>query len=84
MTDEIIGMDDMMAIYAVTDRFGIERESIRVPLEKADTGAVVRQPDGGVEITVPATTAIQEWLPLLQDQLERLGFALQYNNDDEV
>jgi hypothetical protein len=28
MTDEIICMDDMMAIYAATDRFGIERESI--------------------------------------------------------
>ena len=28
MSEEIIGMDDMMAIYEVTDRFGIDRESI--------------------------------------------------------
>ena len=47
MSEEIIGMDDMMAIYEVTDRFGIDRESIGVPLEKDGDGAVRRESGGG-------------------------------------
>ena len=62
----------------------IHWESISVPLEKADTGAVDRQSDGGVEITVPAATDIQQRLPILQGHLERLGFTQENNVDDEV
>ncbi len=80
MTEDIIGMDDMMAVYEVTDRFGIDRESISVPLEKDGSGAVAKQPDGGVEITVPATMSTEAWLPALLAELQRLGFELQ---DDE-
>ena len=42
MSEQIIGMDDMMAVYEVTDRFGIDRETISVPLEKEGHGNVVR------------------------------------------
>ena len=83
MTEDIIGMEDMMSIYEVTDRFGIDRESISVPLEKAGKGAVSRQADGGIEITVPATVSTQEWLPVLQAQLEGLGLELQDGDEDE-
>ena len=81
MVDDIIGMDDMMAIYEVTDRFGIDRESISVPLEKEGSGVVSGRPGGGVEITVPATVPTQEWLPVLQEELQALGFELEA--DDE-
>ena len=74
MTEEIIGMDDMMAIYEVTDEFGIDRETISVPLEKEEDGAVSRQPDGSVEITVPVTMPIRNWLPTLRPSLQELGF----------
>ena len=40
MPGEIIGMEDMMAIYEVTDRFEIDRETISVPLEKLGDGSV--------------------------------------------
>jgi hypothetical protein len=74
MTDEIIGMYDMIAIYEVTDRFGIDRESISVPLEKEGGGNVLRKPDGAVEIVAPATMPTRDWLPSLHAKLERLGF----------
>ena len=77
MTEDIIGMDDMMAVYEVTDRFGIDRESISVPLQKDGSGVVAKQPDGGVEITVPATMSTEAWLPALLAELQRLGFELQ-------
>ncbi len=76
MTDDIIGMQDMMAIYEVTDRFGIDREAISVPLEKAEAGGVSRQSQGGIEVRVPANIPIRQWLPTLEAELERLGFAL--------
>ena len=83
MTDDIIGMQDMMAIYEVTDRFGIDRESISVPLEKAEPGGVSRQSQGGIEVTVPAKIPIRQWLPTLEAELERLGFALEDIDNDE-
>ena len=82
MSEQIIGMDDMMAIYEVTDRFGIDRESIAVPLEKEGNGAVHLQADGGVEIVVPAGESTREWLPTLEHELRRLGFELQQPEDD--
>ena len=66
MADEIIGMDDMMAIYEVTDRFGIDRESISVPLERHGSGSVTGRPGGSVEITAPSTMDTQDWLTILQ------------------
>ena len=83
MTDDIIGMQDMIAIYEVTDRFGIDREAISVPLEKAEAGGVSRQSHGGIEVTVPANIPIRQWLPTLEAQLEMLGYALEDIDEDE-
>ena len=82
MTEDIIGMDDMMAIYEVTDRFGIDRETISVPLEKEGAGAVRGEPGGPVEILAPTTTPTREWLPTLQAELQRLGFELESAEDE--
>ena len=82
MADDIIGMDDMMAVYEVTDRFGIDRESISVPLEKDGAGAVSRQINGDVEITVPLTIPVRDWLPTLLDELVRLGFLILDDEDE--
>ena len=38
MADGIIGMEDMDAIFSVTDSFGIHRESVSVELSKEDPG----------------------------------------------
>jgi hypothetical protein len=77
MADEIIGMDDMMAIYEVTDRFGIDRESISVPLERQGSGSATGGPGGSVQITAPSTMDTHDWLPILQDELLRLGFEME-------
>ena len=82
MDEEIIGMDDMMAIYEVTDALGIDRESISVPLEKEGSGAVAVDADGAVEITVPATTTTRDWLPTLRAALEELGLEPSDDDDD--
>ena len=82
MSEQIIGMDDMMAVYEATDLFGIDRETISVPLEREGQGRVSRVADGGVEITVPAETATRDWLPSLTEELLALGFELRAEEDE--
>ena len=82
MPDDIIGMEDMMSIYEITDRFGIDRESISVPLEKEGAGSVARRPDGGIDVTAPAELSTREWLPVLEAELKRLGFEAEGEDDE--
>lgn len=85
MADEIISMQDMEAIFSVTDTFGIHRESVRVELSKEDPGVVGRGTGGMIEITVPASASIEEFSQRLTDQLQGLGYSPQElkDGDDE-
>ena len=83
MTNDIISMDDMMAIYEITDRFGINRENISVPLEKVAKGAVAKGLDGIVEIVAPEFFSTRSWLAELQREIENLGFEPQEIDEDE-
>ena len=83
MTNDIISMDDMMAIYEVTDRFGINRENISVPLEKVAEGAVAKGPDGIVEIVVPEFFSTRSWLSELHRKIGNLGFEPQEIDENE-
>ena len=74
-------MDDMMAIYEITDRFGIDREHITVPLEKENEGEVTCTSSTDVKITAPATFEMSRWQLILHEELLRLGFALQEQDD---
>ena len=76
MTDDIIGMREMNAVFSVTDDFGIDREIISVPLEKQGNGDVRRLPNGEIEIVVPMAMPIESWLGTLRSGLEALGFTL--------
>ncbi len=74
MGEDIIGMQDIMAVFDVTDRYGIEREKVSVPLEKSGAGGVSKQAGGALEIVVPASMPADEWTARLQAALEALGF----------
>ncbi|MDA1036329.1 MAG: hypothetical protein O3B65_05545 [Chloroflexi bacterium] len=75
--DEIITMEDMASVYEVLDELGIDRESINVELGKEDPGSWAMG-DGGmmrrevIEITLPLTTPLDEWLPTLKAGLQKL------------
>ena len=74
MTENIIGMRDMGLIFEVTDDLGIDREAISVPLGKEDPGAVRQLPTGEVEIVVPESVPLEDWLATLRAELEKLGY----------
>ena len=82
MADDIIGMDDMMAIYEVTDLLGIDRESISVPLDKEGAGGASIQADGTLEIRAPSDAPTREWLPTLRNTLAGLGYDAATEDDE--
>ena len=77
MVEGIIGMEDMGLIFEVTDAMGIDRESISVPLEKEDPGAVRVLPGGEIEIVVPESAPAEEWSAMLREELEKLGYEVE-------
>ena len=82
MADDIIGMDDMMAIYEVTDPMGIDRESISVPLDKEGMGGASTLEDGTLEVRAPAETPTRDWLPALRGILKGLGYEAPAEDDE--
>ena len=72
--ENIIDMEDMGLVFQVTDELGIDRESIRVDLTKENPGSVQRRDDGAVDIVVPLSTPLDEWLPTLDSELRVLGY----------
>ena len=83
MPDEIINMQDMGVIFAVTDPMGIHRESVSVELTKEDPGSIGRNSSGVIEVTVPETETIEEFCQRLQAELEALGYTTQDLDEDE-
>jgi hypothetical protein len=68
-----ISQNDMEAIFAVTDRMGIHREAVVVPLGRKDPGSV-RQLGQQVQITLPASVSAEEWTETLRAELQKLGY----------
>jgi hypothetical protein len=69
-----IGMKEMEAIFEVTDPLGIHREAITVPLRRKDPGEVRAGAGGQIQIIVPESVGIEEWIPTLRAELEKLGY----------
>jgi hypothetical protein len=58
---DAVGMEEINKIFAVTDRMGINRESLVIPLGTGK-GRVRKLPSGKLEIIVDAETPTDEWL----------------------
>ena len=88
MAEDLIGMEDMAAIFEVTDALGIHRESVRVELTKEDPGSIQRVADGMVEITLPVNESAEIFCKKLRIDLEAMGFEpadsdFGYDDDDD-
>ena len=80
MDNDIISMRDMGMIFEVTDAMGIDREDISVPLEKEDPGEVHLLDGSKLEIVIPLSINIEDWLDELMKKLETLGFVFDDNS----
>ena len=83
MPDEIITMDDMAAIFSVTDEMGIHRESVRVELTKEDPGSITPAVGDIVEITIPESRTALDFATEVRAALEAMGFVLTEDTDEE-
>jgi hypothetical protein len=68
----MITQQAMERIFAVTDRLGIHRESVVVPLGTRTPGRVRRRPDGKLELTADAAD-FEGWLARLEGELQALA-----------
>ena len=84
MPEGIIDMQDMDATFSVTDPLGIHRELVRVELTKEDPGAIGRDANGLIQITVPETGDIREFTQLLQAESTGMGYEPVEDAEDEL
>ncbi len=64
----VIRLPEIEEIFTVLDHRGISREAVVIPLKKRDPGTVRLLPNEKLEIVVPETQAVADWL----SELERL------------
>jgi hypothetical protein len=68
----MVTMGEMTQIFEVTDRLGIHREQVVVPLGPRHPGRVRRMPNGKFEIVVESEGPIADWLPAMEAELVKL------------
>ncbi len=67
---EAVTFAEIARIFEVTDKLGIHRESVVIPLMPRQPGRVRRRPDGKFEIVVDRE--FESWLAGLESELARL------------
>ena len=70
---DVVTLNEIEKIFTVLERLGISREAVVIPLDPAVPGSVRRLPAGKFEIIVDAEMPIDEWLPILEEQLKSLS-----------
>lgn len=70
---EAVTIREIERIFEVTDRLGIHREQLVIPLMPRHPGRVRRVPGGKIEIVVEAEGAFEEWLAGLEGSLTALS-----------
>jgi hypothetical protein len=69
---EAVTMREISRIFEVTDRLGLHREALVIPLRPRHPGRTRRLAGGKIEIVVEAEGDFGEWLAVLEAELRRL------------
>lgn len=69
---KVVGMRQIETIFSVTDRLGVSREWIEIPLGPESPGQVRRLPNGKFEIIVDALVPIEQWVVVMESELRKL------------
>lgn len=68
----VVTMKEIEAVFTVTDRLGLSREAVEIPLGPESPGLVRKLPNGKYEIVVDAEAPIADWLPVMEAELKNL------------
>ena len=69
---EAVTLREIERIFEITDRLGIHREQLVIPLGPRHPGRVRRLPTGKIEIVVEREGELQDWLPTLEAELRKV------------
>jgi len=69
---EAVTLREINRIFEVTDRLGIHREQLVIPLAPRHPGRVRRMPNGKIEIVVEKDEDFEGWVSGLEAQLRAL------------
>jgi hypothetical protein len=69
---EAVTLREIERIFTVTDRLGIHRENLVIPLGPRHPGRVRRMPNGKIEIVVEQEGALDDFLVTLEAELKKL------------
>jgi len=66
----MVSFKQITQILELTDRLGLSREWVEIPLSPASPGIVRKLPNGKLEIVVDAEMPFEQWLVSLEDQIK--------------
>jgi hypothetical protein len=69
---QVVTRREIDRVLEITDRLGIHRESVAIPLGPRHPGRVRRMPNGKFEIVVEQQDDLDGWLVVLEAELQRL------------
>ena len=72
---EVVTQREIQRIFEVTDRLGIHREQIVIPLAARHPGRVRRMPTGKIEIVEESEGSFEEWVSGLEAELRAIARA---------
>jgi len=67
-----VTLREIQAIFEITDRLGIHRESLVIPLAPRHPGRIRRLPGGKLEIVVDSAADFAVWLAGLEAEIRKL------------
>ena len=68
---EAVTLREIHRIFEITDRLGIHREQLVIPLGPRHPGRVRRMPSGKIEIVVEKEGDFEAWLPVLEEEIRK-------------
>lgn len=69
---QMVSFQQINEILEVTDRLGLSREWVEIPLSPASPGMLRKLPNGKIEIVVAAVTPFEQWLAGVEGEIKRL------------
>jgi hypothetical protein len=69
---DAVGIAEIEKIFEVTDRMGIHREELVIPLLPRHPGRVRRMPNGKLEIVVDSQADFDSWASGLEAEIRKV------------
>lgn len=66
---QAVSFQQISRILELTDRLGLNREWVEIPLTPESPGAVRKLPNGKLEIVVDAVEPFEQWLATLEAKI---------------